>query len=279
MYLLSWEIMIECDPQVSFGGELWSKKRIPNGPFLTAKSLVYVLGPAQTIACVRVYPSVCGIAHVTGKAPSWDKGLVDTQCVCPALLNSLGRRERKGKPDTLLGGMGVTKASHIKASHPHFPRFEGLSAFSAFSPYRVRLANFENPTDRLYCDRPWVTGREGYPPDPLSGRGASPDTLAIPKHTWGKQRSGKPQNEEPKTHINIKNLGRTPPPTPPPQAPLTLQILYAWGLFSLQNTGKGLHEEFRGGVLGAPKFFTLNFFACFFFLHLKKWASSISHLM
>ena len=56
-------------------------------------------------------------------------------------------------------------------SCPHFPRcprfwsvespqtllysgWEGPSAFSAFSPYRVWIADFENPTDRLYCDRP-----------------------------------------------------------------------------------------------------------------------------
>ena len=31
---------------------------------------------------------------------------------------------------------------------------EGLFAFSAFSPYRVRIADFEYPTDRLYYDRP-----------------------------------------------------------------------------------------------------------------------------
>ena len=79
---------------------------------------------------------------------------------------------------------GSLKANHIKASQPHFPHFsafscshfphfprfpgfcsvgclqtlvfvgrEGPSAFSAFSPYRVRIADFENPTDRLYCDR------------------------------------------------------------------------------------------------------------------------------
>ena len=54
---------------------------------------------------------------------------------------------------------------------PHFPRFrvfcsvespqplvflgsEGPSAFSTFSPYRLRIADFGNPTDRLYSDRP-----------------------------------------------------------------------------------------------------------------------------
>ena len=34
-------------------------------------------------------------------------------------------------------------------------------------------------------------------------------------------------------------------------------------IFGVENAGKGLHEEFRG-VLEAPKFFVLNFFACFF---------------
>ena len=75
---------------------------------------------------------------------------------------------------------GSPKASHIKANQPHFPHFhvrisrifapwnllrplfflgwEGPSAFSAFSPYQVRIADFKNPTDRLYYDRPWVTG-------------------------------------------------------------------------------------------------------------------------
>ena len=46
--------------------------------------------------------------------------------------------------------------------------------------------------------------------------------------------------QEPKKGINIKNLGRTPPPKPPPppKEPLIPQILYVWGLFALQNTGK-----------------------------------------
>ena len=49
----------------------------------------------------------------------------------------------------------------------HFPRFcfveslqtlvflgsEGPSAFSALSPYHVGIADFENPTDRLYYER------------------------------------------------------------------------------------------------------------------------------
>ena len=54
-------------------------------------------------------------------------------------------------------------------SGPHFPRFRSgtssptlvllcerdLPHLSAFSPYRVRIADFrENPTDRLYYDRP-----------------------------------------------------------------------------------------------------------------------------
>ena len=69
------------------------------------------------------------------------------------------------------------------------------------------------------------------------------------------------QGQESKKGINIKNLAEPPPlPRPHPQ-----EILYVWGLFSLQNTGKGIHKELRGGrVLGAPKFFMLNFFACFF---------------
>ena len=36
--------------------------------------------------------------------------------------------------------------------------WEGPSAFSAFFLYRVRIADFENPTDRLYCDRPYPKG-------------------------------------------------------------------------------------------------------------------------
>ena len=35
-----------------------------------------------------------------------------------------------------------------------FSGARGTSAFSAFSPYRVRIADFENPTNRLYYDRP-----------------------------------------------------------------------------------------------------------------------------
>ena len=35
------------------------------------------------------------------------------------------------------------------SSDPCFSGVRGPSAFSAFSPYRVRIADFENPTDRL----------------------------------------------------------------------------------------------------------------------------------
>ena len=75
---------------------------------------------------------------------------------------------------------GSPKASHIKASHPHFPHFPRFRVrifrvfrvfrvfalrnllrplffwgerdfphFPRFSPYRFRIADFENPTDRL----------------------------------------------------------------------------------------------------------------------------------
>ena len=72
--------------------------------------------------------------------------------------------------------VGSPEASHIKASQPHFLHFpcfgvlmlalghllrpfffpgrERPSAFPAFVLYRVRIADFENPTDRLYLDRP-----------------------------------------------------------------------------------------------------------------------------
>ena len=66
--------------------------------------------------------------------------------------------------------------------------------------------------------------------------------------------SGNFRYQEPKEGINIKNLGRTPPPPPrpPPQGPLTPQILCVWGFFSLQNTGKRpTQRNFEGGVLGA----------------------------
>ena len=38
------------------------------------------------------------------------------------------------------------------SSDPCFSGVRGTSA--AFSPYWVRIADFENPTDRLYYDRP-----------------------------------------------------------------------------------------------------------------------------
>ena len=53
--------------------------------------------------------------------------------------------------------------------------------------------------------------------------------------------------------------------------PLTPQILCVFGAsFPFKIQEKGLHKEFRGGggVSGAPKFFALNFFAFFFFLHM-----------
>ena len=70
--------------------------------------------------------------------------------------------------------------------------------------------------------------------------------------------------QKPKKGINIKNLGRNPHPRPPPpKGPLTPQSLYVWGLFSLQNTGKRPTLRIsKGGLLGAPTFFMLNFFAC-----------------
>ena len=57
-----------------------------------------------------------------------------------------------------------------------------------------------------------------------------PDRYSYPvAYTFWNQRKG----------INKKNLGRNPPSQiPPPKGPLTPQILYVWGLFSLQNTGK-----------------------------------------
>ena len=64
-----------------------------------------------------------------------------------------------------------------------------------------------------------------------------------------------------------KEFGQKPPlPDPPPKKPLTPQILSVWGLFSLQNTQeKAYINNFEGGgFLGAPNFFMLNFFACFF---------------
>ena len=69
-----------------------------------------------------------------------------------------------------------------------------------------------------------------------------------------------------KKGINIKNFARNPPPRPPLQrGPRPLQILYVWGLLSLQNTGKSpnIKNFGGGGVLGGPKFFMLKFFACF----------------
>ena len=62
-----------------------------------------------------------------------------------------------------------------------------------------------------------------------------------------------------------KEVAEPPPPTPPPKAPLTLQILDAWGLFFPSKYRKKAYiNNFEGGVLRAPKFFMLNFFACFF---------------
>ena len=88
---------------------------------------------------------------------------------------------------------GSLQASHIQANQPHFPHFSvfscphfphflrfcsvdtpqtfvflrwerpfALSTFSAFTPYRVRIAGIENPTERLYFDWPWATGMGGW---------------------------------------------------------------------------------------------------------------------
>ena len=71
------------------------------------------------------------------------------------------------KPVTLKPVIRISAFSAFSCPHfPYFPRLprfcssespqtlvflwrEGLSAFSAFSPYRFRIADFENPTDRL----------------------------------------------------------------------------------------------------------------------------------
>ena len=70
------------------------------------------------------------------------------------------------KPVTLKPFSCIFAFSAFSCPHfLHFPRFrfpqtlvflgrKGPSAFSAYSPYRVRIADFENPTDRLYYDRP-----------------------------------------------------------------------------------------------------------------------------
>ena len=92
--------------------------------------------------------------------------------------------------------------------------------------------------------------------DPLLGRPHLPgaDFQEPPNHL-SRQKEGLREHvpsrgkviQEPRKGINIKNLGRNPPSQTPPKGPLTLQILYAWGLFSLQNTGKSRHKEFRAG--------------------------------
>ena len=63
-----------------------------------------------------------------------------------------------------------------------------------------------------------------------------------------------------------KEFGQNPPlpDPPPPQGTPTPQILYVGASFPFRIQEKGLHKEFcRGGVLGALKFFMLDFFACF----------------
>ena len=73
--------------------------------------------------------------------------------------------------------------------------------------------------------------------------------------------------QEPKKGINVKNLGRNPPSqTPPIKRPPDPANSLFWGLFFFKIQERGLHKECRGGVLGAPKFFMLNSFACFFFV-------------
>ena len=99
---------------------------------------------------------------------------------CHIRITSKIMTEVKGKEDSSAWGVhgGHAEASHIESesSQPQFPRFpvcvfavgssqtfaflvcEGPSAFFRNS-YRVRIADFDNPTDRLYQDRP-------YPKDP-----------------------------------------------------------------------------------------------------------------
>ena len=58
--------------------------------------------------------------------------------------------------------------------------------------------------------------------------------------------TGGAQAQAPRKSINIKNFAGNPPSRPPPLK--TPQILYVWGLLSLQNAGKKpKHKGFRGG--------------------------------
>ena len=46
------------------------------------------------------------------------------------------------------------------SSNPCFCRVRGAFRIFRIFPYRVRIADFENPTDRLYCDQPALSDRE-----------------------------------------------------------------------------------------------------------------------
>ena len=76
------------------------------------------------------------------------------------------------------------------------------------------------------------------------------------------------KSQEPKKGISVKKLGRNPPlPDPPPRDPLPPQVLMFGASFPFNIQEKGLgHREFRKGgrVLGAPKLFMQNCFACLF---------------
>ena len=63
-----------------------------------------------------------------------------------------------------------------------------------------------------------------------------------------------------------KEFGQKPPSQTPPQGPPDPgNSLFLGPLFPSKYRKKAYIENFeRGGVLGAPKFFMLNFFACFF---------------
>ena len=63
-----------------------------------------------------------------------------------------------------------------------------------------------------------------------------------------------PKNQEAKKSIDIKNLGRNPPPRPALQKdPWPRKFFMLGPLFPSEYRKKSLHKEFWGGGLGGPE--------------------------
>ena len=69
--------------------------------------------------------------------------------------------------------------------------------------------------------------------------------------------------QEPKKEHKHKEFGqKSPLPDPPPQGTPDPTNSLCWGPSEYRK--KAYTKNFEGGILEAPKFFTLDFFACFF---------------